>query len=163
MSNNNEIKNVESIENTNVEETKVKHKRKTTATKKTTSTKKTTKVTKESKTNTVDLEAILSVEKVSKKALSFNQNKNVADKLEELAKAKEKKVSETLNLILESIVDTEAGVCKIAIEEEKQDKVQNTFKVNAKVLEVLKKEASDRNMSLNDYLNKVMEIVLNLK
>lgn len=160
MSNNKEINNVESIENTKKEETKVKHTRKRTTTKKTTTAKKTTVATKE---KAIDLDAILSVEKVNKKALSFNQNKNVADKLEELATAKEKKVSETLNLILESIVDLEEGICKIDVEEEKQEKVQNTFKVNAKVLEVLKKEASKRNMSLNDYLNKVMEIVLNLK
>ncbi|MDZ4906856.1 hypothetical protein [Clostridium perfringens] len=160
MSNNTEIKNAESVENTKIEETKPKHTRKRTTTKKTTTAKKTTKEVKKSG---IDLDAILSVEKVSKKALSFNQNKNVADKLEELAKAKEKKVSETLNLILESIVDVDAGVCKVDIEEEKQEKVQNTFKVNAKVLEVLKTEASKRKMSLNDYLNKVMEIVLNLK
>lgn len=163
MSNNTEIKNAEGVENTKIEETKSKHPRKKSTTKKNTTTKKTTKATKEVKKTGIDLDAILSVEKVSKKALSFNQNKNVADKLEELATAKEKKVSETLNLILESIVDLEEGICKIDVEEEKQEKVQNTFKVNAKVLEVLKKEASKRNMSLNDYLNKVMEIVLNLK
>lgn len=163
MSNNTEIKNAESVENTKIEETKAKHTRKRTTTKKTTTAKKTTKAAKEEKQKGIDLDAILSVEKVSKKALSFNQNKNVADKLEELASTKEKKVSETLNLILESIVDVDAGVCKVEIEEEKQEKVQNTFKVNAKVLEVLKTEASKRNMSLNDYLNKVMEIVLNLK
>ncbi len=160
MSNNKEMNNVESIENTKTEETKVKHTRKRTTTKKTTTAKKTTKEVKKSG---IDLDAILSVEKVSKKALSFNQNKNVADELDKLAKAKEKKVSETLNLILESIVDVEAGICKVDIEEEKQEKVQNTFKINSKVLDVLKAEASKRNMSLNDYLNKVMEIVLNLK
>lgn len=163
MSNNTEIKNAEGVENTKIEETKGKHPRKKSTTKSTTKKNTTTKKTKEVKKNGIDLDAILSVEKVSKKALSFNQNKNVADKLEELAKAKEKKVSETLNLILESIVDVDAGVCKVDIEEEKQEKVQNTFKVNAKVLDVLKIEASKRNMSLNDYLNKVMEIVLNLK
>lgn len=160
MSNNKEINNTESIENTKIEETKVKHTRKKTNTKKTTTAKKTTVATKE---KAIDLDAILNVEKVKKKALSFNQNKNVADKLEQLASSKEKKVSETLNLILESIVDVDAGVCKVDIEEEKQEKVQNTFKINSKVLDVLKAEASKRNMSLNDYLNKVMEIVLNLK
>lgn len=163
MSNVNEIKNTESAENTKVQETKGKQTRKKATTKKTTTAKKTTKTAKEEKQKGIDLDAILSVEKVGKKALSFNQNKNVANRLEQLAADKDKKVSETLNLILESIVDTDAGICKVEIEEEKQEKVQNTFKVNAKVLEVLKTEASKRNMSLNDYLNKVMEIVLNLK
>lgn len=160
MGNIKEIKNTESTENTNLEETKAKNTRKKSTAKKNTTAKKTAKVEEK---KGIDLDAILNVEKVSKKALSFNQNKNVAEKLEELAAAKEKKVSETLNLILESIVDLDSGVCKIEIEEEKQDKIQNTFKVNSKVLEVLKTEASKRNMSLNDYLNKVMEIVLNLK
>lgn len=160
MGNIKEIKNNESVENTNLEETKAKNTRKKGTTKKNTAANKDVKVEEK---KGIDLDAILSVEKVNKKALSFNQNKNVADKLEELAAAKQKKVSETLNLILESIVDVDAGICKVEIEEEKQDKIQNTFKVNSKVLEVLKTEASKRNMSLNDYLNKVMEIVLNLK
>ena len=163
MSNNTEIKNAESVENTKIEETKPKNQRRRTSTKKTTTTKKTTKATKEEKENAIDLDAILSVEKVGKKALSFNQNKNVADELDRLAKAKNKKVSETLNLILESIVDVDAGICKVDIEDAKQEKIQNTFKINSKVLEVLKTESSKRNMSLNDYLNEVMEIVLNLK
>ena len=112
---------------------------------------------------TIDIDSILDIEKKTKSPLSFNQNKNVAEVLKDLAKAKDVKTSVVLNTILESIVDVEAGVCKVSIEEEKQEKVQNTFKVDSKVLEVLRTEASKRKMSVNDYLNKVLELVLNLK
>lgn len=94
--------------------------------------------------------------------MSFNQNKSVANKIDELAKAKEVKASKVLNTILTSIVDVDSKQCKIVIEEEKEEKIQNTYKVDTDILNVLKAEAKKRNMSFNDYLNKVLEKVFNL-
>lgn len=118
---------------------------------------------KENNNTNIDLDAILSVKKYKKKALSFNQDKSVADALAVKASAAEKKPSEALNLILESIIDVEEGVCKIDIDEKKEEKVPNTFKVDERILDVLKAESDKRNMSVNEYLNKVLKIVLNIK
>lgn len=114
-------------------------------------------------TSTFDIDAVLDIKKPTKSALSFNQDKNVADALSALSKSKEVKTSTILNRLLCAIVDVEEGVCKVNIEEAKQEKVQNTYKIDTPVLEVIKKEAKSRNMSTNDYLNKVLEVVLNLK
>ena len=54
-------------------------------------------------------------------------------------------------------------VCKIDIDEKKEEKVANTFKVDERIIDVLKAEADKRNMSLNEYLNKVLKIVLNIQ
>lgn len=113
--------------------------------------------------NNIDLDAILSVKKYKKKALSFNQDKSVADALTTVAEAKDKKPSEALSLILSSIVDLDNMVCKIDIDEKKEEKVANTFKVDERIIEVLKKEADSRNMSTNEYLNKVLKVVLNIQ
>ena len=74
--------------------------------------------------NNIDIDAILSVKKYKKKALSFNQDKSVAEALASRAEAADKKPSEALSLILSSIVDVEAGVCKIDIDEKKEEKQQ---------------------------------------
>ena len=116
----------------------------------------------EENSNNIDLDAILSVKKYKKKALSFNQDKSVADALISVAEAKEKKPSEALSLILSSIIDVEEGVCKVNIDEKKEEKVANTFKVDERIIEVLNKEAKARNMSINEYLNKVLKIVLKI-
>ena len=113
--------------------------------------------------NNIDLDAILSVKKYKKKALSFNQDKSVADALTSVAEAKDKKPSEALSLILSSIIDLDNMVCKIDIDEKKEEKVANTFKVDERIIDVLKAEADKRNMSLNEYLNKVLKIVLNIQ
>lgn len=112
--------------------------------------------------NNIDLKAILSVPKYKKKALSFYQDKSVSDALTANAEASGKKNSEALNLILNSIIDLDNMTCKIDIEERKEEKVANTFKVDERIIEVLNKEASNRNMSINEYLNKVLKVVLNL-
>lgn len=112
--------------------------------------------------NSFNLDAILSVPKYKKKSLSFNQDKSVADALSSRAEAAGKKASEALNLILESIVDVENGICKVAIEEQREEKVPNTYKVDERILNVLKNEADKRNMSINEYLNKVLKIIFNL-
>lgn len=117
----------------------------------------------EENNNNIDLDAILSVKKYKKKALSFNQDKSVADVLTARAEAAEKKPSEALSLILSSIIDIEAGVCKIDIDEKKEEKVPNTFKIDERIIEVLKSEADKRNMSVNEYLNKVLKVVLNIQ
>ena len=100
--------------------------------------------------------------KYKKKSLSFNQDKSVSEALNTRAEAAGKKASEALNLILESIIDVESGICKVDIEEKKEEKIPNTYKVDERVLNVLKKEADLRNMSINEYLNKVLKIVLNI-
>ena len=117
----------------------------------------------EENNNNIDIDAILSVKKYKKKALSFNQDKSVAEALASRAEAAEKKPSEALSLILSSIVDVEAGVCKIDIDEKKEEKIANTFKIDERIIEVLKKEAESRNMSVNEYLNKVLKVVLNIQ
>lgn len=109
-----------------------------------------------------NLDSILGVKKHKKKSLSFNQDKSVAEALGAKAEAAEKKPSEALNLILESIIDLKQGVCKINIEEQREEKVANTFKVDERIINVLKNEADKRNMSINEYLNKVLKVVLNL-
>lgn len=116
----------------------------------------------ENKGNSFNLDAILAVPKFKKKSLSFNQDKSVSEALNTRAEAAGKKASEALNLILESIVDIESGICKVEIEEKKEEKIPNTYKVDERVLDVLKKEADSRNMSINEYLNKVLKIVFNL-
>lgn len=113
--------------------------------------------------NNIDLDAILSVKKYKKKPLSFNQDKSVADALTARAEAKDKKPSEALSLILSSIVDLDNMTCKINIDEKKEEKIANTFKVDERIIEVLKKEAESRNMSVNEYLNKVLKVVLNIQ
>lgn len=113
--------------------------------------------------NNIDLDAILSVKKYKKKALSFNQDKSVADALASRAEAADKKPSEALSLILSSIVDLDNMSCKINIDEKKEEKIANTFKVDERIIEVLKKEAESRNMSVNEYLNKVLKVVLNIQ
>lgn len=110
----------------------------------------------------IDLDEILSVKKYKKKALSFYQDQSVAEALEAKAEGAGKKTSEALNLILESIIDVEEGVCKVNIDEKKEAKVPNTFKVDERILDVLKNESDKRNMSINEYLNKVLKVVLNL-
>lgn len=112
--------------------------------------------------NTIDLNAILSAPKFKKKSLSFNQDKSVADALTANAEANNKKTSEVLSLILSSIIDLENGVCKIDIDEKKEEKIPNTYKVDERILEVLNKEADARNMSVNEYLNKVLKVVFNI-
>ena len=112
--------------------------------------------------NNIDLDAILSVKKYKKKSLSFNQDKSVADALEANAKAKDKKTSEALSLILESIIDLDTMSCRVDIDEKKEEKVANTFKVDERIIDVLKSEADSRNMSVNEYLNKVLKVVLGL-
>ncbi|MBI5984284.1 hypothetical protein H8J65_13965 [Clostridium perfringens] len=109
-----------------------------------------------------NLDAILAAPKYKKKSLSFNQDKSVSEALNTRAEAAGKKASEALNLILESIIDVESGICKVDIEEKKEEKIPNTYKVDERVLNVLKKEADLRNMSINEYLNKVLKIVLNI-
>lgn len=111
----------------------------------------------------IDLDEILSVKKYKKKALSFYQDKSVAEGLKARADAAGKKTSEALNLILETFIDIENGVCKIDIDEKKEGKVANTFKVDERILEVLNKESEARNMSVNEYLNKVLKVVLNIR
>lgn len=118
---------------------------------------------KENNNTNIDLDAILSVKKYKKKALSFNQDKSVAEALASRAEAADKKPSEALSLILSSIVDLDNMVCKIDIDEKKEEKVANTFKVDERIIDVLKAEADKRNMSLNEYLNKVLKIVLNIQ
>ncbi len=117
----------------------------------------------EQSNNNIDLDAILSVKKYKKKALSFNQDKSVSEALSAVAEAKDKKPSEALSLILSSIIDIEAGICKIDIDEKKEEKIANTFKVDERIIEVLKNEADKRNMSVNEYLNKVLKVVLNIQ
>lgn len=112
--------------------------------------------------NGIDIDSILNVKKYKKKALSFNQDKSVAEVLGARAESAGKKTSEALSLILESIVDVEQGICKINIDEEKEEKIPNTFKVDERILDVLKNEADKRNMSVNEYLNKVLKVVLNI-
>lgn len=116
----------------------------------------------ENNTDSFNLDAILSVPRYKKKSLSFNQDKSVADALNSRAEAAGKKTSEALNLILESIIDIENGVCKVEIEEQREEKVPNTYKVDERILNVLKNEADKRNMSINEYLNKVLKIIFNL-
>ena len=117
----------------------------------------------EENNNNIDLDAILSVKKYKKKALSFNQDKSVAEALVSRASAAEKKPSEALSLILSSIIDLDSMTCKIDIDEKKEEKVPNTFKVDERILDVLKKESEIRNMSVNEYLNKVLKVVLNIQ
>lgn len=117
----------------------------------------------EENNNNIDLDAILSVKKYKKKALSFNQDKSVAEALVSRASAAEKKPSEALSLILSSIIDLDSMTCKIDIDEKKEEKVPNTFKVDERIIEVLKKESESRNMSVNEYLNKVLKVVLNIQ
>ena len=153
--------NKENIVKSVVEEVKVESKpkktRKTTAKSNNVNKKENVK-----KNSDIDLDSILNFETKSKSAMSFNQNKSVADKLNELATAKNVKASKVLNTVLTSIVDVGSRECKIAIEEEREEKIQNTYKIDTDVLDVLKAEAKKRNMSLNDYLNKVLEKVFNL-
>ena len=153
--------NQENVEKSTVEETKAETKpkktRKTTTKKATTNKKKDVK-----KSDAIDLDSILNFKSKTKSTMSFNQNLSIANKINELSKAKEAKPSKVLNTILTSVVDLETKQCKIAIEEEKEERVQNTYKVDSDVLEVLKAEAKKRNMSFNDYLNKVLEKVFNL-
>lgn len=111
----------------------------------------------------LDLDAILGGKRVEKKPISFNQDKSISDKLNESSSAANLKPSETLNKILRAIVNVEDKKCMIDIDEKKEERVQNTFKVDSDVLEVLKAEAKKRNMSLNDYLNKILTIALNIK
>ena len=110
----------------------------------------------------IDLDEILSVKKYKKKALSFYQDKSVSEALTEKAEASGKKNSEALSLILSSIIDLDSMKCLIDIEEKKEEKVANTFKVDERIIEVLNNEANSRNMSVNEYLNKVLKIVFNL-
>lgn len=110
----------------------------------------------------IDLDAILSVKKYKKKALSFYQDKSVSEALTAKAEASEKKNSEALNLILNSIIDLDNMRCLIDIEEKKEEKVANTFKIDERIIEVLNNEASSRNMSVNEYLNRVLKVVLNI-
>ncbi len=119
---------------------------------------------KETKNNgdSFDLDAILASPKYKKKSLSFNQDKSVSEALSSRAEAAGKKTGEALNLILESIVDVENGVCKVEIEEKREEKIPNTYKVDERILDVLKKESDSRNMSVNEYLNKVLKVVLNI-
>lgn len=162
---------IEGAENMSPEElkkavTKEKARRTREANKKNKAAKETAKVEVkqvEQINNNIDLDAILSVKKYKKKALSFNQDKSVADALTSVAEAKDKKPSEALSLILSSIVDLDNMVCKIDIDEKKEEKVANTFKVDERIIEVLKKEADSRNMSTNEYLNKVLKVVLNIQ
>lgn len=112
--------------------------------------------------NGIDIDSILNVKKYKKKPLSFNQDKSVAEALGARAESAGKKTSEALSLILESIVDVEQGICKIDIDEKKEEKIPNTFKVDERILDVLKNEADKRNMSVNEYLNKVLKVVLNI-
>lgn len=112
--------------------------------------------------NNIDIDAILSTPKYKKKALSFYQDKSVSEALTARAKASDKKNSEALNLILNGIIDLENMTCKIDIDEKKEEKIANTFKVDERILNVLNKEADSRNMSVNEYLNKVLKVVLNL-
>lgn len=153
--------NQENVEKSTVEETKAETKpkktRKTTTKKATTNKKKDVK-----KSDAIDLDSILNFKSKTKSTMSFNQNLSIANKINELSKAKEAKPSKVLNTILTSVVDLETKQCKIAIEEEKEERVQNTYKVDSDVLEVLKAEAKKRNMSFNDYLNKVLEKIFNL-
>ena len=150
--------NQENVEKSMVEETKAETKpkkaRKTTTKKATTNKKEDVK-----KSDAIDLDSILNFKSKTKSTMSFNQNMSIANKIGELSKAKEVKPSKVLNTILTSVVDLEAKQCKIAIEEER---VQNTYKIDTDVLDVLKAEAKKRNMSFNDYLNKVLEKVFNL-
>lgn len=117
----------------------------------------------EENSNNIDLDAILSVKKYKKKALSFNQDKSVADALNTRAEAAGKKTSEALNLILESIIDVDNMTCKVDIDEKKEEKIPNTYKVDERIIEVLKNEADTRNMSVNEYLNKVLKVVLTIE
>ena len=153
--------NQENVEKSMVEETKAETKpkktRKTTTKKATTNKKKDVK-----KSDAIDLDSILNFKSKTKSTMSFNQNLSIANKINELSKAKEAKPSKVLNTILTSVVDLETKQCKIAIEEEQEERVQNTYKVDSDVLEVLKAEAKKRNMSFNDYLNKVLEKIFNL-
>lgn len=168
---NNEEIIIENAENMSPEElkkaiTKEKARRTREANKKNKAVKETAKVEANKmgeNNNNIDLDAILSVKKYKKKALSFNQDKSVADVLTARAEAAEKKPSEALSLILSSIIDIEAGVCKIDIDEKKEEKIANTFKVDERIIEVLKSEADKRNMSVNEYLNKVLKVVLNIQ
>ena len=168
---NNEEIIIEGAENMSPDElkkaiTKEKARRTREANKKNKAAKETAKVEVkqvEQINNNIDLDAILSVKKYKKKALSFNQDKSVADALTSVAEAKDKKPSEALSLILSSIVDLDNMVCKIDIDEKKEEKVANTFKVDERIIEVLKKEADKRNMSVNEYLNKVLKVVLNIQ
>lgn len=150
---------IESTENTVVEEKKAK----TTTRRKRTVKPQETKVEEvKENNNDIDVDDILSVKKYKKKALSFYQDKSVADELTARAKASEKKNSEALNLILERIIDLDSMTCKIDIDEKKEEKIANTFKVDERIISVLNKEADSRNMSVNEYLNKVLKIVLKL-
>lgn len=117
----------------------------------------------EENNNNIDIDAILAVKKYKKKALSFNQDKSVAEALASRASAAEKKPSEALSLILSSIIDLDSMTCKVNIDEKKEEKIANTFKVDERIIEVLKNESESRNMSVNEYLNKVLKIVLNIQ
>lgn len=151
----------ENVEKSTVEEVKAEAKPK----KPRRTTKKDTTANKKEdvkKSDAIDLDSILNFKSKTKSTVSFNQNLSIANKIGELSKAKEVKPSKVLNTILASVVDLENKQCKIAIEEEKEERVQNTYKIDTDVLDVLKAEAKKRNMSFNDYLNKVLEKVFNL-
>lgn len=112
------------------------------------------------KDNEINLESMLNFEDKKKAPLSFNKNLSISNKLDILAQSKNEKVGKVLNSILVGIVDTEKKVCKVDIKEVAEKKVQNTYKVDETALTILKAEAEKRNMSLNDYLNKVLDVVL---
>lgn len=155
----------ENVEKSVVEEKKEKVKAEAKPKKAKATAKKATATNKKEdvkKSSEIDLDSILNFKNKTKSTMSFNQNLSIANKINELSKAKEVKPSKVLNTILTSIVDLETKQCKIAIEEEKEERVQNTYKIDTDVLDVLKAEAKKRNMSFNDYLNKVLEKVFNL-
>jgi len=119
-------------------------------------------VSVEKKVEVFDVDSLLdkSLKKEAKSTLNFNQNKSISEKLKSKAETRNEKVGNVLNTILKGVVDLEKGTCKIDIKEIGEEKVQNSFKIDTNVLEIFKTEAKNKNMSLNDYLNKVLGILL---
>ena len=163
MANKNDVKNeisVDNAENMGVEEQKkatttekVRKPRQTKNKKKDDEVKNVGGKSMEQSVEKFDLDAILNVKTYKKKAMSFNQDKSVAEALGARAEGAGKKTSEALNLILESIIDVENGVCRVDIDEKREEKVASTFQIDERLIKVVKSEANKRNMSVNEYLN----------
>lgn len=145
-------------EETNTVESKEITKSKGKSTK--TRTKKDTTIKEVAKT--LDLETV-TIKKVVKKPLCFNQNKSVADKIQALAEKNGVKTSLVVDDMFGKLFDLETRTCAIDIEEKGEEKVPNTYRINGDVLELIKELAEEHNMPINEYLNKVIAKAYGLK
>ena len=108
---------------------------------------------------TYDLNKIVGVKFSEKKSLTFNQDKSVADKIRELANESDKKPNQVFNLLIEEVVDIRAGKCKIDVSDVQEEKEQTTFRLDKEYADVLEKEAKLRNMSISEYINRVLKVM----